>query len=368
MPAPSHRVADGVLVPIQFLRAIAAMMVVWHHSMEQLPGLKGFLPPSFGALGVDLFFVLSGFIMGVTTSGRTMTPTQFILRRIVRIVPLYWALTLAVALLALIAPALFRSTSVTWPHMLLSLAFVPHWSPGHPGHAWPILVPGWSLNYEMFFYAVFALALLLPARLRLPSMAVVFVGLVTLGAMWGPFDNAIAASFTDPMILEFVAGVAISRLFVSGMLRLPLAISLCMIAFGASAVVFAGIGTIPPMPNILLGSSLLVAGVLHPRILELRQPVLLALGDASYSIYLTHLLALGVERALWVRIVPGDLSLLSSTMFVLLGMLASAVLGWLAYYTIEKPVTRRLTARLPAPADRRGGLAPTPAAIVPAPD
>src|ERR1019366_2869669 len=165
LPEPvalSHRMAKRtdpgpftLIHPIQYLRGIAALMVVWHHGVGQLATLETYFPFRFGTSGVDLFFVISGFIMVVTTAGRDVTPTEFIARRFVRVVPLYWVLTLALAATALVAPSLFRSVTLTAVSLIQSLLFIPHFSPSHAGMIWPVLVPGWTLNYEMFFYVVF---------------------------------------------------------------------------------------------------------------------------------------------------------------------------------------------------------------------
>ena len=125
----------------------------------------------FGQAGVDIFFVISGFIMWVTTHDRPTTPLRFMTNRIVRIVPLYWLITLAVAAMAFAVPSLFRGVVLTPEHVIKSLLFIPHYYPGMPTRVWPLLLPGWTLNYEMVFYLVFAIALLLPRRLMIPLIA-----------------------------------------------------------------------------------------------------------------------------------------------------------------------------------------------------
>src|SRR4029077_17035692 len=99
-----------VIRPVQYLRGIAAMMVVWHHALGQiaLSRLLTELPP-FGGYGVDLFFVISGFIMVVTTWDKPIGPLEFMRHRIRRIVPLYWLVTLLMVLAAIAAPFMFKS-------------------------------------------------------------------------------------------------------------------------------------------------------------------------------------------------------------------------------------------------------------------
>ena len=180
----------GVILPIQYLRGIAALMVVWHHSSSQIPALNRFFPGSSGAHGVDLFFVISGFIMAVTTTGAGLTPLQFLRRRVVRVVPLYWILTLAMVGLALVAPSLFRTLKVTADTLVQSLLFIPHFSTSFTDKAWPLLVPGWTLNYEMYFYVILAVILLLPAAWRMSTLAAFFGISVVAGWLLGPMQSA----------------------------------------------------------------------------------------------------------------------------------------------------------------------------------
>ena len=93
-PAPP-RGANNLILPIQYLRGIAAILVVWFHATIQVDGVSTYFSSSFGASGVDLFFVISGFIMVVTTAGKDVTPQRFFVLRIIRVVPLYWLATLA---------------------------------------------------------------------------------------------------------------------------------------------------------------------------------------------------------------------------------------------------------------------------------
>ena len=112
-------------VQLQYIRAIAALLVVYFHAILQLEKLN---PDAwmtdylFGKSGVDLFFVLSGFVMWITTSDKPQTVTDFWWKRVRRVVPLYWAVTLAAAMVALVLPQILKSTQFDVPHILASLA------------------------------------------------------------------------------------------------------------------------------------------------------------------------------------------------------------------------------------------------------
>src|SRR5580658_5421280 len=146
-----------VLLSIQALRALAATAVVAYHALQW--GSGGF---DVGRAGVDVFFVISGFIMWRVTSGRDVTPGAFLWRRVTRVAPLYWLTTLAVLAAALVWPGFLPEVRPGWRHLALSLAFIPHLDPR--GLPFPTLPPGWTLDYEALFYLTFAAALAGPRR------------------------------------------------------------------------------------------------------------------------------------------------------------------------------------------------------------
>jgi exopolysaccharide production protein ExoZ len=83
----------GSIRTIQILRATAALMVVFHHSISSLPAVKSMLPSDFGASGVDIFFVVSGFIIVVATHSKARGAGEFFIARLVRVAPIYWIIT-----------------------------------------------------------------------------------------------------------------------------------------------------------------------------------------------------------------------------------------------------------------------------------
>ncbi len=323
------------------LRGVAAMMVVWHHAAGQIAGMSAWLPWQFGTSGVDLFFVISGFIMVVTTNGGDVSPFDFWRKRIVRVVPLYWLLTLLMVAVAMMMPSLFKTLQVAPTTLLQSLFFVPHFSRSFPGQVWPLLVPGWTLNFEMFFYAVFGASLFLPGRARLPTLTVSLVALAAIGAIFGPFTTAPAQTYTHPMLIEFVTGAWIATLWLRGRLRLPVTASIAMVVLGAALLVLRDE---PPLGSItqIVGAALAVAGALNPRFGAWHFKVWQALGDSSYSLYLTHLFTLGALRLLWTRLFPDQPDAWSTAAFMTVSLVACAWAGWFAYRALELPLLRRL--------------------------
>jgi exopolysaccharide production protein ExoZ len=323
-----------VIRPIQYLRALAAMMVVWVHSVFIIPGAAERLgAPYFGGSGVDLFFVISGFIMVVTTSRTEFTPQKFFLLRIIRVVPLYWLATLA-----WIAYKAFQHSfrGLTPAAIAQSLLFIPYISPEFPPGVWPILANGWTLNYEMFFYALFALSLAAPTRIRLPALCVTLVSLVVIGRVFGPFALALASNYSSPYLLEFVAGIILAQSWLRGPPRDSLPQSLFLIVFG-----FYCLGSLGSQLPVLGGAFLIVAGCLHPKICAIQNRPLLELGNASYSIYLTHQFVLEALAWSWMRVFP-LITWTSSVFFTALALILCALAGWLCYRFIERPLTSHL--------------------------
>lgn len=332
-----------VLLPIQYLRGIAALMVVWHHARTQVPAFSEFLPAAGGASGVDLFFVISGFIMQVTCSGVGQTSWQFFQKRVIRVVPLYWALTLLMVAVWALKPSMFKTLQVSAETLLLSLLFVPHFSLSFPSHPWPLLVPGWTLNYEMFFYAIFGASIFLRPNWRVAFVVLNLVILALSGWVLGPFDSAIAQVFTSQMMLEFASGILIALCWQRGVLRLPYVLSLVCAGSGF-LILLTGAGRALGVWSPLIAASLMVIGVLNVRVLSWRNDWLRILGDSSYSLYLTHLFSLGVLRIIWGGLFPTTPVLIDAILFMVVALLFCSAIGVIVYRFLETPITVNLRA------------------------
>ena len=136
---------------IQVLRFFAAFSVMMVH----LPII------GFGIWGVDIFFVISGFIMMYVTENNQK---NFLIKRIIRIVPLYWILTLGVFSIAIFYPDLLNNTTANFEHLIKSLFFVP-FDKNSSGH-FPILFLGWTLNFEIIFYILFSISLFFQKKIN----------------------------------------------------------------------------------------------------------------------------------------------------------------------------------------------------------
>lgn len=334
------------ILSIQYLRALAAFGVAVFH-LGQIFGYE----LKFGAAGVDIFFVISGFIMWMVTRNRETGPAGFAARRLIRIVPLYWLVTLTLAAGAALKPNLFPLDHPTAPHVILSLLFIPHPLPDSP--KWmPLVTQGWTLNYEMYFYFLVALSLMGWRKLQFYFLNAVLLACVAYGylahAGAGEIYSESRHVYTSPLLLEFLTGIYICRAWLKGRLlgRNPayLAIALGIVALAADVAFHFSYARIlrqgAPATLIVLGMVSLEYAKALPRWNWLK-----FLGDASYSIYLVHYLAW-----LAVSIVVARLGVaLNSAVY--LATLASALLaGSLTYAFVEKPVIRFLHRVLLRPA------------------
>jgi exopolysaccharide production protein ExoZ len=329
--------------PIQYLRALAALMVVWVHSLYMIPGAAERLDaPNFGGAGVDLFFVISGFIMVVTTAEKDMTPVAFFCRRIVRVVPLYWLATLAVIACAASEDS-FKDLRYPPAAIAKSLLFIPYTTREFPDSAWPILQNGWTLNFEMFFYALFALSLALPRRFRLPGLAATLGILVVIGKLFSPFGNPLAAVYTSPLLLEFAAGMILAHGWLRAGSRAWSPWSLLFVVFGFCAIGLRDSRFIMGHSWFITmsGAFIIVGGCLHPKISAIQSRPLLELGNASYAIYLVHQFVLEALAWSWLRVFP-LVTWASSALFMALALLLCAAAGWTCYQFVERPLTSRL--------------------------
>jgi peptidoglycan/LPS O-acetylase OafA/YrhL len=281
---------------IQALRAIAAWLVVADHALldvthNELRNPATHVAWAMGNIGVYVFFVISGFIMVHICwdeFGRRGAAANFLRRRIIRIVPLYW--------LATIAALAFHKVSAThgahagWLDLVQSLLFIPYRD--EDGHWAPILAQGWTLNYEMLFYAIFAAAVALRRQIALPAIGGTLGFFTLVGAL---LPAGILAYLSSPIVLWFVLGIGL-------------------------AVVWRW------------------RGFAEPKRLARSAKFLEFFGDASYSTYLVHGLVLTMLLRIWVVTIGAP-----STWFVPMGLAIVTVSGLGIHIVIERPILRMAT-------------------------
>jgi len=327
------------ILSIQYLRGVAALMVVFLHLDLQLErlGYHGYWPGWLSA-GVDIFFVISGFIMWITTAGG-MTTREFFRRRFFRIVPLYWTLTTVVLITLFAIPNAVQSGHIDKWHVLGSYLFFPV---VHPilGIMQPLLIPGWTLNYEVFFYIIFGFALNLPANARLIIVSLILAGLSSMSFLINIKPLTVLEFYTFSRILEFAFGMALGWIYVKG-IKIPRAIAWAGMLLGVGVIVLTadsfedrGLRVGIPALLIVTGAIMIerINGAQHFRGLHF-------LGNASYSLYLSHPIVLSflgqISRSFPFGALPG-----ATFLFACVSVISAIAAAALIYLFIEMPLLR----------------------------
>ncbi len=347
----------NTLLSVQILRAVAALGVVAHHVQLDFAtrmGLPAALPDlNLGAAGVDVFFVISGFVMVHASEplfGRANGPRLFWLRRLIRIAPLYWAVTSLYLVLTLLLPDM--ATSRYSPGLIAaSYLFFPF--PREDGTMQPVVGLGWTLNYEMFFYLVFGGSLVFRRTAAIAGVAGLLILAVALGWIAGPLPDALGF-WTDPIILEFVFGMLLAVAARSG-LRLRPATAVFLMGAGLFALALAlPMRMVMGLPRGLawgLPVALFVAGAVlgdFRRSQGALARALGAIGDASYSLYLLHPFVIRFFREFWSRgLIDAAAWPWAYAALVVAAAIAAALV---TYRLFERPVTQALQGLMARPA------------------
>lgn len=326
-----------MLISVQFLRALAAWLVVGHHFMQlffnfEVHNALEYLFVEKGGAGVDVFFVISGLVIFLATADKALTPWRFMLMRVARIAPAYWFYTLLLALLTLAVPSMFPDVQLALGHVLLSMLFIPAQHPAGYG-VYPLLDVGWTLNFEMLFYCLFAVALWVRGDYRLWGVAVL---LYLVCYLIGPALDLADGFYTNDIVLEFLMGIVIGMLYRHGLCRARAWVPLLGIV--VACVMFYHGADVPRALEWGVPSAILVIScvALEPYFQGSR--VLKLLGDCSYSVYLIHVLVLCA--GLWVVKRTGiDPYAMLPVCIVLTALCAFASYQWLeksTYRTLKR--------------------------------
>jgi exopolysaccharide production protein ExoZ len=327
------------------MRGLAAFSVLIHHVLEETqPVFAGRIPHSvvlLGASGVDIFFVISGFIMYYTNHfnfGRPGASVDFLARRIIRIVPLYWLCTLAVVMLH--AGGLYAHKTVTSWSVGLSLLFLPNANIVHG--------LGWTLNYEMYFYSILAICLLLFSSIRVGAVAVVgsIFLILALGRALPPDQTR--NFLMNPITVEFCFGFALAAVFTSGYISARWCFPALVV--GAAGLILGAVfgpseGTAGLAPKIRFlfwgvpATALLVPALFAGQTKTYIGKFLLALGNASYSLYLTHgFVMTAYAKSLKASVLPN----LPRALWMFAPVLVSLIVGFATWLLIEQPMSEGL--------------------------
>lgn len=284
------------LVSLQIVRALAAWTVVFHHYVQLYTGTNtesviGSFFWNRGSLGVDVFFVLSGFVMCMMVQTSKKGPAIFIIDRVFRIAPTYWFYTAVLVACIYFFPRGFHFYQFNVETLVKSALFLPSVNPSGIG-VFPVLTVGWTLNFEMFFYVVLACFMVLSRRWAL----LIFLVLFPLFPFAYPEGAPLSVIARDHRLNEFWAGAALAAVWSGGLaikvrdFPIPsLIVGLASLLWGVALL----LGGSPLMFALSIVAFALVCEQHLPRESFLVR-ALAHLGDISYSTYLAHCIAIGI--------------------------------------------------------------------------
>lgn len=318
---------------IHALRGVAATLVVISHainlSIPRFPEYKiGYFPYRVG--GVDIFFVISGYIMVRSTmkyrEGK-LNGLSFLKKRLLRIVPLYWVITLLISALVFIRPA-FSENPFSFAFLLASLTFFPY-QVGKETLRTSVIPQAWTLGYEMFFYLLFAFFTSINYKKGVIGLCVLFGALVAVYPFTG---NYYTTHFTDPVIMDLMVGMVLAFLPLEKVAKIRwflicvgfLWLFLFFPHQGESRGNYMRLWAATP------GAAMIVTG--FSQLKSAGNWKILALGgDISYSVFLTHLyLMKPVASKLKLGMVP--------SIFIL--AVVGVFMGFMVNRFLEKPVNK----------------------------
>lgn len=297
---------------IQILRLVAALAIVFFH----IPTI------GFGTFGVDIFFVISGFVMLLSTEIKTK---NFFLKRLIRILPIYYIFTVGVFIISWKFPFLVNNTTADINHLIKSFFFIPFDKNGI-GH-YPILFIGWTLNYEMYFYSLFAVSLIISKRYRslLSTFFLSFSYILCKDQTYLPL-----MVYSNSIVFEFVLGMMIYELIIVVRYRYIVYMSLMIFI----AMFWGSISINERFFYYGIPSAFAVGFFIYFFEGKNMPKFLLVLGSASYAMYITHPFVIQIFSKVlnWFDsniIFQMSASVLS---FLLINLLALGI-----YYFIELP-------------------------------
>ena len=328
------------VLSIQFLRFVAAFAVVIFHSQQALS--KGAYETlgywfELGAAGVHVFFVISGFVIMHTSFAGTdvaMPTKRFLLRRFVRIFPIYWLCCAAYVAYHQSFGTSYDLSARDWVGALLLL----------PSDSSRVIGPGWTLSYELYFYICFAALMRLPALMTLIALTTFFVGSIIVGLLVGL--SGPTAIMTSPLILEFCAGCWLGYFYArknvgSRVVGTSLVVA-GVILFVAGALMdyrTVPLSVVWGVPSILLVAGCLIVEQAGPLPKRLRQAS--HLGDSSYVLYLIHILFITIALDLGLKaLVPMEPA--SGIAVAVLLSITCAAAAAAIFHFIERPMLKWL--------------------------
>jgi exopolysaccharide production protein ExoZ len=328
---------------IQLLRAIAALLVVVLHSYNYL-FVRGIVTENeyygIGRSGVDVFFVISGFIIYLVTNKQYQKGeifNSFLLKRIIRIAPTYWFYSFLIGFILFFFPSLFSDNKSfdNW-HFFMSFMFIP-WESAI-GQIKPILPVGWTLNYELYFYLVVTTLLVLQRKYFFIGLVLWMFSSVIVGCFLD-FHLPILNLLTSPLLLEFVMGMVVGYIYfnydtIKGDIWIFIIATVVFVntIFWDTSTAYRVLKWGVPASLIILS----LVFIEKNNKLKL-PPLFIKLGSSSYSLYLTHIFSINAFGFVWSNYISK-----SYDYFLPIVVILSLFIGHVAFLIFERPLTNLL--------------------------
>ena len=335
--APEKLVPNNKYDSTQVFRFVAAFMVIILHSTFYASERLGIKIPLYeqGSNGVRLFFVISGFVMIISSEKFKIKAggwKVFAIKRIIRIVPIYWIVTTYKLFILIVASSVVYHAKLDVSYILKSYFFIP--AMNVDGKLQPFLGVGWTLNFEMFFYFFFTVALAFRLNTIL-FLSLIFIPLAIL-------SNFINTSWPDvrfyanPIVLDFLYGMIAGQLILKNK-KLPPKIAVAVIGIGLLYLFLPQLAAKNLFENLLIGIAaflVIYGGASIENLWTSKPGWLIYLGGASYSLYLVHPLIaplapslLSMFRLKWV------------VLSIILSIVFAIAAGTIFYKFCEKPIS-----------------------------
>lgn len=349
----------GINSNLQILRAFAASLIVLVHINELLlkDGMPFWLSASLFA-GVDVFFVISGFIIHKSVSSNKYTAVEFAFQRWLRVAPLYYFFTVAIFAIAYIYPSLLKSSTTDWVGFVKSITFFPYEK--SPGRLYPLYYVGWSLNYEMFFYFLCCIKILFFRYVANYFVELTVFVFVIFGCLIPPnviydYCGVFGYFFSRPIMISFVFGMLIARFevriisFLSGKNLVNMALILMSVVFILISQLYFPIGGQSAfLPDTASGYYFSIpSAIITISFISLNfkngffSNFLVKLGDASYSLYLSHYFVVAIIGLIVDKLFQGYYVLYS-----LIAFLIAIAVSRFVYINIERKLSILIRTRL----------------------
>ena len=333
---------------LQILRGLAALLVVVDHTIGIINAqnynnqLLEKFSWSLGALGVTIFFVISGFIMLYSVGdkfGGIFSVVNFLVKRIIRIVPLYWIFTVL-----MVAKDILSSDSILLDEIIKSLFFIPYIA-NNSNIFQSIVGPGWTLNYEMYFYLLFSLSLFFQKNIGKNLIFIIFLSIIIIGTLHKSIFNVDAPKnifefYTDLLTINFALGVLLAKYinyinFKDNGFMNKLWLVIIMFFICLYEIIFYYFYKFDTnfISRVLLSFIavfiVLIAASTKSSCVDYLSKTGVIIGEASFSIYLSHIFAFGLIQVIVNPRLSGGLPFLSASIIL------CTICGIICWYFIE---------------------------------